>query len=52
MCRPNQPNQWRHTQQDRLKRGAVLKVIADLAEYLEPETTPDENPRFAKAIAI
>lgn len=43
VCRPNQPNQWRHTQQDRLKRGAVLKVVSALAEHLEPETTPDEN---------
>lgn len=43
VCRPNQPDRWRHTQQARLKRGAAPKVIADLAEHLEPQTTPDEE---------
>jgi hypothetical protein len=42
-CRPAQPAQWRHTQQDRLKRGAVTPVIAALAEHLEPQATPDEE---------
>jgi len=43
LCRPNQPEQWRHTQQKRLKRGAVPEVIAALAEHLEPQATPDEE---------
>ena len=43
LCRPHQPEQWRHTQQDRLKRGAAPRVIAALAEHLEPEATRDEE---------
>ena len=42
VCRPHQPDQWRHTQQDRLKRGAASRVIAALAEHLEPAGTRDE----------
>lgn len=42
-CRPHQPASWRHTQQHRLKRGAVAKVLAALAEHLEPPATPDEE---------
>src|SRR5207245_11459061 len=34
---------WRRTQQARLKRGAVGKVIQALEEHLEPEATPEEN---------
>ena len=40
-CRPAQPDQWRHTQQQRLKRGAVPQVMAALAEHLEAEATPE-----------
>ena len=43
VCRPRQPEQWRHTQQKRLKRGAVPEVLAALAEHLEPEATQDEG---------
>ena len=43
VCRPHQPDQWRHTQQDRLKRGAASRVIAALAEHLEPAGTRDED---------
>lgn len=43
VCRPAQPDQWRRTQQQRLKRGAVPKVLAALAEHLEAEATPDEE---------
>ena len=42
-CRPGQPDQWRRTQQNRLKRGAVPKVLASLAEHLETEDTPEEE---------
>lgn len=41
-CRPKAPEQWRRTQQARLKRGALKKVIATLAEHLEPPGTPEE----------
>jgi len=43
VCRPNQPDLWRDTQQKRLKRGAVPLVIAALTEHLEPQATPDEQ---------
>ena len=42
-CRAQAPDRWRRTQQDRLKRGAWGKVIAALAEHLEPAGTPEEN---------
>jgi hypothetical protein len=42
-CRGNAPEQWRRTQQARLKRGAVPKVIQALEEHLEPEKTAEEN---------
>jgi hypothetical protein len=41
-CRAQAPEPWRRTQQKRLKRGAVEKVIEALAEHLEPEGTPEE----------
>jgi hypothetical protein len=43
VCRPNQPDHWRHTQQKRLKRGAVPEVIAVLTEHLEPQDTQDQE---------
>ena len=43
VCRPNQPDQWRHTQHKRLKRGAAPEVIAALTPHLEPQATPDEE---------
>jgi hypothetical protein len=49
VCRPHQPEQWRHTQQTRLKGGAVPKVIAALAEHLEPQRTPDEEAPVRQA---
>ncbi len=42
-CRPSQPNPWRRTQQKRLRRGAVQKVIDALEPHLEPEDTADEE---------
>ena len=41
-CRAQAPERWRRTQQDRLKRGALAKVIEALAEPLEPPGTPEE----------
>ena len=43
LCRPAQPDQWRRTQQHRLKRGAVPKVMEALAAPLEAEVTPDDE---------
>jgi len=40
-CRAQAPERWRRTQQDRLKRGALEKVIDTLAEHLEPPGTPE-----------
>jgi hypothetical protein len=41
-CRARAPHQWRKSQQARLKRGALGKVIDALAEHLEPSGTPQE----------
>jgi hypothetical protein len=42
-CRPNQPQTWRRTQQKRLRRGAVEKVIEAMAPFLEGQGTPEEE---------
>ena len=42
-CRASAPDRWRRTQQARLKRGALAKVIDALAEHLEPPATLEEN---------
>ena len=34
---------WRRTQQKRLKRGAIRKVLESLAPQVEPETIVDEE---------
>lgn len=41
-CRAQAPQRWRRTQQERLKRGALEKVIHELVEHLEPLDTPEE----------
>jgi hypothetical protein len=43
VLRPDRPESWRRTQQSRLKRGAVQKVIATLEPALEPLGRPDEE---------
>ena len=43
ICRPTQPHQWRRTQQKRLRRGEVQKVIVALEEHLESVGTSDEE---------
>ena len=48
-CRAHAPAQWRHTQQARLKRGALEKVIEVLAEHLEPTGTPEEQAPVTSA---
>lgn len=42
-CRSQKPDAWRRTQQKRLKRGAVQKVIEALEPHLEPEGTDEEQ---------
>jgi hypothetical protein len=42
-CRPTAPERWRKTQQERLKRGALAKVLEALAPHLEPPGTPEES---------
>jgi len=41
-CSAQAPKRWRRTQQNRLKRGALPKVIDALAEHLEAPDTPEE----------
>lgn len=43
VCGSSQPGIWRRTQQKRLRRGAVQKVIEALEPHLEPEGTADEE---------
>ena len=42
-CRPGHPDSWRRTQQKRLKRGAVGKVMEALEPYVEAETIVGEE---------
>jgi hypothetical protein len=48
-CRAQAPERWRRTQQDRLKRGALAKVIDALAEHLEAPGTPQESAPVTNA---
>jgi hypothetical protein len=41
-CRAQAPASWRKTQQNRLKRGALTKVLEALAPHLEAADTPEE----------
>lgn len=43
VCRPKADRQWLHTQQKRLKRGAVQTVLTALEPNLEPPTIPEEQ---------
>lgn len=44
-CQSQQPDRWRRTQQQRLRRGACQKVLDALAPHLEPvQTTDEESP--------
>lgn len=47
-CRASAPDRWRRTQQARLKRGALEKVIEALAQHLEPPSTPEEQAPVRK----
>lgn len=42
-CRSSQPDAWRRTQQQRLRRGAVQKVIQALEPHLEADSIADEH---------
>jgi hypothetical protein len=48
-CSAQAPERWLRTQQDRLKRGALAKVIDALAEHLEPPDTPEEQAPVGNA---
>jgi hypothetical protein len=43
LCRPGNPEGWRHTQCRRLKRGDQRAVLKELRAHLEPESTPSEE---------
>lgn len=43
ICRSDRPEQWRRTQQKRLKRGAYQQVIESLEPFLESIDTPEEE---------
>jgi hypothetical protein len=43
VCKADRPNPWRRTQQKRVRRGAVDKVLEALAEHLEPAGIADEE---------
>jgi hypothetical protein len=47
-CRAHHPQAWRRTQQKRLRRGAVQKVIEALEPHLEPEGTAEEDAPVRK----
>lgn len=42
-CRPAAPEQWRRTQQQRLRKGASAKVLAALEPYAESSHLPEEQ---------
>lgn len=42
-CRPHQPDRWRHTQQKRLRRGAVENIMEALEPYVEPDPVAEEE---------
>jgi len=48
-CRPQAPAHWRKTQQKRLKRAAVDKILEALTEHLEPPETPEESAPVTNA---
>ena len=48
-CRPTQPDRWRRTQQKRLKRGQVKKVLATLADHLEAAGLPEAQAPVGNA---
>ena len=49
-CRPDSPHAWRRTQQKRLKRGAVEKVLLAMEPFAEPQTVDDQDAPVRSAI--
>jgi hypothetical protein len=43
ICRPAQPDRWRRTQQKRLRRGEVEKVMQALEPNVEPDNVAEEE---------
>lgn len=50
-CRPAQPDQWRHTQQKRLRSGTVEKVLDTWSNTWNPLEHPKSLPPCATVIA-
>ncbi len=42
-CRPKDPKRWLKTQQSRLKRNDLKRVMQELVLHLEPEKVPEEE---------
>lgn len=51
-CRASAPDRGHRTQQARLKRGALEKVVAALAPHLEPAPRRRRRPPYAMGIVI
>lgn len=49
-CRPHAPEAWRRTQQQRLKRGAIPKILLALEPFVEPQTVDDTDAPVRAAI--
>jgi hypothetical protein len=49
-CRPGSPQAWRRTQQKRLKRGSIAKVILAMEPFAEPQTVDDTDAPVRSAI--
>lgn len=49
-CRPGSPDPWRRTQQKRLKRGDVAKIILAMEPFVEPQTVDDMDAPVRNAM--
>jgi hypothetical protein len=49
-CRPDAPDTWRQTQQKRLKRGAIPKILLAMEPFTEPENVTDQDAPVRAAI--
>jgi hypothetical protein len=50
ICRPTSPRTWLHTQQKRLKRGALPAVLKAMEAFAEPGTVAEEEAPVRSAI--
>lgn len=49
-CQPSCPDAWRHTQQKRLKRGAIQKVLSAMEPFAESQAVDDTEAPVRSAI--